>query len=117
MIVWLDTVWLVFMMKVLPRTGICVTLASLFVCDFLNLLNPFFLKTYLGSDSLISLSIPERGTLLVAQKGLLGARKDFGKTLLLESILQTPTAHEDEVVKVELPHNEVFLIPIIKTFN
>ena len=61
------------------------------------------------SDALLSLSIPERGTLLVAQRGLLGVRKDFGRTLLLESILQAPVAHEDEIVKVELPHNEVII--------
>ena len=59
------------------------------------------------SDSLKCLSISDRGTLVVAQDRLLGVRKDFGRTLLLESILQAPVSNEDELVKVELPHNEV----------
>lgn len=44
---------------------------------------------------------------MVGCDGLLGVRKDFGRALLLESMLQGPAAKEDDIVCVELPHNEV----------
>lgn len=59
------------------------------------------------ADPLRCLSIAERGTLIVTQNGLLGVRKDFGRALLLESILRPPVMSEDDIVHVELPHNEV----------
>ena len=63
-----------------------------------------------GTSGLKCLSVAEQGTLIVAQDNLLGVRKDFGRTLLLESILQPPVAHEDDVVRLELSHNEAMLL-------
>lgn len=37
-------------------------------------------------------------------------RKDFGRALLLESILQPPVGGEEETVRLELPHNEAMLL-------
>lgn len=45
--------------------------------------------------------------MIVAHNGFLGVRKDFGRALLLESILRPPVLCEDDVVHIELPHNEV----------
>lgn len=45
--------------------------------------------------------------MIVACNGFVGVRKDFGRALLLESILQPPVISEEDVVHVELPHNEV----------
>lgn len=70
-----------------------------------------FVYKYIA-ESLKCLSISDRGTLVIAQERLLGVRKDFGRTLLLESILQPPVNNEDELVKVELPHNEVRIFTI-----
>jgi len=46
----------------------------------------------------------------VAREGLLGVRKDFGRALLLESILQPSVRNEEETVRLELPHNEAMLL-------
>ena len=58
-------------------------------------------------DPLKCLSIAERGTMIVAHNGFLGVRKDFGRALLMESILRPPVMSEEDIVHVELPHNEV----------
>ncbi|KAI9556663.1 hypothetical protein GHT06_016453 [Daphnia sinensis] len=61
-------------------------------------------------DPLKCLSVAERGTMIVAHNGLLGVRKDFGRALLLESILLPPVICEEDVVHIELPHNEAMLL-------
>ena len=58
-------------------------------------------------DPFICISVVEIGTLIVAQIGLLGVRKDFGLAILCESILRPNVISEDDIVNVELPHNEV----------
>ena len=45
--------------------------------------------------------------MIVAHKEMLGVRKDFGRALLLESVLQPAVTQDEEIVRVELPHNEV----------
>lgn len=67
------------------------------------------------------LSIPEHGTLIITTYRLLGVRKDIGRALLLESMLQGPIENEEDVVCVELPYNEVSnfsaLLPCLITVN
>jgi len=74
--------------------------------------SPFFLwySETEEADDFQCRSIAERGILVVARHGLLGVRRDLGRTLLLESMLQAPVASDDDVVRLELPHNEVWFV-------
>jgi hypothetical protein len=58
-------------------------------------------------DPLKSLSIAEHGTLIVAYHDYLGVPKDFGRAHLLVSILRLSVMSKEDIVHVELPHNEV----------
>ena len=69
----------------------------------------FIFAFHFAGAELMCMSVPERGTLVLAKGSLLGVRRDLGKTLLLESMLQPAVSREDDVVKLELPHAEAMV--------